>query len=249
MILLFATGCARDRRESRHLTADTQGRVTVDDFQDDQPGRGLPSRWGDLVFSAEHGEMEYSVVQEEGNRFLRAHADNASAGIVTPVTVDLEATPVLTWRWRAHELPEGGDLSVKATDDAAARVFVMFEYTPDRLSGGMESLYFLASLRYGQYPPLYSLVYVWDTEAEEDTIISSPHTEQAKIIVLESGEENLGRWVTERRNVLEDFHRAFGDVAPTPVEGVGVVTDTDNLHGEVTTDYDDFMFLPVDEPE
>jgi hypothetical protein len=239
-------GCGGDKDQNSsptYLTADAEGRIVIEDFQDAEPGEGLPQAWENLVFSEEHGHTEYRVVSRDGNHFLRAHAKDASSAIMRPATVDLDATPVLSWRWRVSGVPEGADPRHKKTEDTAGRVFVMFDYKGGRLGTGMETLYYLASLRYGEYPPLYSLVYIWATDMEPGTVFTSPYTDQAKIFVVESGEQKAGQWVTERRNVREDFRRAFGDVAPTPMEGIGLITDTDDLHGEVTADYDDFMFL------
>jgi len=38
------------------------------------------------------------------------------------------------------------------------------------------------------------------------------------MIVVRSGTADLGRWVRERRNVYEDYRRAFGE-APPPIPG------------------------------
>ena len=47
------------------------------------------------------------------------------------------------------------------------------------------------------------------------------------MIVAESGEEQVGRWLDEERNVYEDYKKAFRE-EPLLVNGVAIMTDTDN---------------------
>jgi hypothetical protein len=47
------------------------------------------------------------------------------------------------------------------------------------------------------------------------------------MIVVEGGSTNLNTWITEERNVYEDYKRAFGEEPPM-ISGVAIMTDTDN---------------------
>ena len=42
--------------------------------------------------------------------------------------------------------------------------------------------------------------------------------------VVESGEQRLDQWVSVRRNVFEDYKRAFGE-EPGHIVAVGIMTD------------------------
>ncbi len=59
--------------------------------------------------------------------------------------------------------------------------------------------------------------------------------DRAKMIVVESGPANVGRWVDVERNLYEDYRRLFGGEPPRIV-GVAVMTDTDNT-GESAVAY------------
>lgn len=63
-------------------------------------------------------------------------------------------------------------------------------------------------------------------------------------IVVRSGEERLGRWLRERRNVMDDFRRAFGREPPEAVEVVAVFTDNDQTREAVEADYGAVRALP-----
>ena len=58
-----------------------------------------------------------------------------------------------------------------------------------------------------------------------DTVLHSPHTDRVRMIVAESGVQRAGQWITLRRNVVEDFRRAFGE-EPDDIVGVGLMTDS-----------------------
>jgi hypothetical protein len=62
------------------------------------------------------------------------------------------------------------------------------------------------------------------------------------MIVVESGPDRVGQWVTEERNVYEDFRRAFGREAPM-ISGLALMTDTDNTGETATAWYGDISFL------
>jgi hypothetical protein len=60
------------------------------------------------------------------------------------------------------------------------------------------------------------------------------------MIVVESGGARLGGWLHYRRNIVEDYRRAFGE-DPGDIVAVGVLTDSDNtqqwaraLYGDIT---------------
>jgi hypothetical protein len=62
------------------------------------------------------------------------------------------------------------------------------------------------------------------------------------MIVVESGDAKAGTWVDERRNLLDDYRRAFGE-DPPKVSGVAIMTDTDNTGETATAWYGDISFL------
>lgn len=47
------------------------------------------------------------------------------------------------------------------------------------------------------------------------------------MIAVNSGEEELGQWVTIERDIVADYREAFGD-NPPPLVGVAIMSDADN---------------------
>jgi hypothetical protein len=62
------------------------------------------------------------------------------------------------------------------------------------------------------------------------------------MIVVRSGAADLGQWVEEERNVYEDYKKAFEEEPPM-VNGVAIMTDTDNTKEAATAYYGDIQFL------
>src|SRR3546814_20001910 len=81
-----------------------------------------------------------------------------------------------------------------------------------------------------------TLAYVWtSSQLPEDAVVDSPyHPGTVRSIVLRSGGEHLGRWVEERRNVLDDFRKAFGREPPDAVEVVALFTDHHQTRAPLT---------------
>lgn len=117
----------------------------------------------------------------------------------------------------------------------------MFEYDSSKLSVSEKLKYEVARMLYGEYPPLVALNYVWCSKAPAGLVVPNPYMERSVMIVLESGEEKLGIWVSEERNVYEDDKRAFKDEPPM-ISGVAIMTDTDNTGESATAFNGDILF-------
>ena len=64
------------------------------------------------------------------------------------------------------------------------------------------------------------------------------------VIVLERGDAFLGKWVSEKRDVLADYHRLFGGNGDAPVaRGIAILTDADNTASRASGDYGDIDIL------
>jgi hypothetical protein len=64
------------------------------------------------------------------------------------------------------------------------------------------------------------------------------------MIVVESGGLMLNQWVSEERNIYEDYKKAFGD-EPPPISGVAIMTDADNTGESAIAYYGDIVFKKV----
>ena len=91
-----------------------------------------------------------------------------------------------------------------------------------------------------QEMPYAMLMYIWENRAPVGRVIDNVHTARIKMIVADSGAENLGKWRSETRNVYEDFKRAFGEEPPR-IRSIGIMTDSDNTGGDAEAYYGDIV--------
>ena len=63
--------------------------------------------------------------------------------------------------------------------------------------------------------------------------------EKSKMIPLQMGSENLGRWQAQDVNIIEDYKMAFG-ADPPPIASIGIMNDSDNTGGNAVS-YVDYV--------
>ncbi len=214
-------------------------------FSAEAPGDHRATDWDELTFTGVPRRTRYSLVQSDIGGItatvVKAQSDRSASGLVRPVAVDLAVYPVLRWRWRVDQLNPREDVTTKSGDDFPARLYVTFakregEFTPWE---SMKSA--VHRLVYGRDLPSRAINYVWASRVPLGTVVPSPYTDRVRIIVVESGPENLNRWTTEHRNVLDDYRRAFGE-QPAQVTGVGIMTDSDDTGTRAVAYYGDIVF-------
>lgn len=208
-----------------------------------RPG-GPIAGWQVLKPASKANDTSYRVAIDDGRTVLRAEAERAMSGLIHPVRVDIRQYPLLRWHWKIAAPLESADMTRKSGDDYAARVYVMFDYPPEKLSFGTRARLKLAEALHGQKIPLAALNYVWDNRHPVGTIQPNTYTDRARMVVLRSGAAQAGQWVGETRNLAADFRAAFGEEAPDVV-AIALATDTDNTGENALAWYGDFEFLPL----
>jgi hypothetical protein len=193
--------------------------ATGDDIPVGRFSSGDLSAWGTMAFK---GATSYAVVTDNGRSVLQAHSNKTASGLLKKVPLKTADYPLLHWSWKVeHSLPRE-DVKKKSGDDFAARVYVIFPRG-----------FFKWQNR--------ALNYVWAARMPLGSFTPSPYTSNSVIIAVESGDEKSGTWVTEERNILEDYRKAFGG-EPPPVGAVAIMSDTDDTGDEVTAWYGDITF-------
>lgn len=60
------------------------------------------------------------------------------------------------------------------------------------------------------------------------------------MIAVESGSSKTGKWITEERNLYEDYKMLFGE-EPSSIKAIAIMTDTDNTGESAVAYYDDIV--------
>jgi hypothetical protein len=159
--------------------------------------KGIPAGWK----GGDWGSPKYlfQIVEQEGQRVLQLKSDGDSSTISRDIKgqVDLAQTPILEWRWKVTKLPNGGDARRSATDDEAGQIYVTWPRFPETVRSRIVG-------------------YIWDTTAPVGATFKSEKTSTVRYVVLQSGPAKLGQWITERRNVAEDFRKLWGAEPDSP---------------------------------
>ncbi|MBS3755314.1 MAG: DUF3047 domain-containing protein [Desulfobacterales bacterium] len=208
----------------------------VGKFSDADPADGIPSDWEPLTFEKIDAHTDYRLVDDKGTAVIRAESDASASGLIRKVRIDPRKYPVIQWRWRATGVYEKGDVTQKSGDDYPARVYIAFEYDPDKVGFFERAKFKAARMLHGEYPPTGALTYIWASNAPEGKIVSSAFTDRVSMIVVETGKEKTDTWVSESRNILADYRKAFGEEDPPMIRAIAIMTDSDNT-GESTVSY------------
>ena len=179
-------------------TAWAQTPFVVEDWSSQPVGaKGIPEGWKGQNWGSP--KYDLTIENDGGKKALHMKSVNEGSTIARDVKgkVNLKDTPILEWSWKVTVLPKGGDSCHKATDDQAAQVFVVWPRFPEAVRSRIVG-------------------YVWDSTLPVGTMCKSEKTGTVTYFVLRSGTAELGKWVTERRNVAEDFKKAYQDDADNP---------------------------------
>jgi hypothetical protein len=214
--------------------------LSIGAFSQLKPGTAITG-WQPLTFKKIERHTQYTLVDDAGVTVVMAESNDSASGLVRNQSIDLKQFPILAWRWKVSKVLAKADPKLKGGDDYPARIYITFAFDRSKLSVGERIKYGTAKLLYGEYPPLAAINYIADGKTPEGSMLPNAYTQRVKMIVVQSGAGKLNEWVELRRNVYEDYKRAFGDEPPL-VSGVAIMTDTDNTGDEVTAYYGDLEF-------
>jgi hypothetical protein len=215
---VFLLGCATPEGIMTEGTVYRSG----DTYPLFDPSTVIQDAWRHVPVRA--GETEYRITHFDGRLAVRAEGRQSASGLLRRVSVDPQR-----WSWRVERLQEKADLRTKEGDDVAACIFLLFG-DPGFLSSPVT---------------VPTLRYVWsNSRAKKDSVVDNPYFPGVvRSVVVQAGSENLGKWVTEKRNVVADYERAFGEKPRDAVHVVALFTDNDQTEEAVEAYYGYARFL------
>ena len=221
--------------------AESDNQLLVGTFSEAQPGKTLPAGWKPLTFEKIPTHTQYELVKDGGEVVVKAVSNQSSSGITREIRIDPKEFPVVEWRWKVANVLKNGNVNEKSGDDYPARLYITFEYDSTKVGFFEKAKYETVKLIYGQYPPIGAINYIWESKSPIGTMVPNPYTDRVNMIVIESGETRLNEWITEERNIFEDYKKAFGEDPPN-ISGVAIMTDTDNTKERAVAYFGDIVF-------
>ena len=184
--------------------------------------KGIPEGWKGGNWGSP--KYNFEIVQVEGQKVLRMQSEGDSSTISLDIKgkLNVKETPILEWRWKVTKLPAGADARKSATDDEAAQVYVGWPRFPEAVRSRI-------------------IGYIWDTTAPAGSIFKSEKAGTVTYVVVQSGTAKLGQWITERRNVAEDFKKIYGEDADNP-GSVSISIDSDDTKSGAETFFGTILF-------
>jgi hypothetical protein len=194
-----------------------------------------PAPWRVVALPMGHKPLtRFDITPIDGQRVLRVQTDHSYANLVhdLPNLVPAPGTQ-LRWRWRLDQPLLDTDLWRREGDDTALKVCVLFDMPLARLGLLERNLLRAGRSLSGENLPSATLCYVWDHALAPGTLLHNAFSHRLRMIVVDSGEQQLGQWLTHTRDLAADFQRAFGEESATlpPLQAVLVGADADNTGG------------------
>ena len=219
--------------------------IEVGTFSANKAIAAFPGGWKALTFKKIERHTDYALVKDGDTVVVKAISNASASGLIREIRINPKEYPLIQWRWKINNILKKGDVHKKEGDDYPARIYITFEYDPKTLGFFEKAKYEATRLLYGQYPPLAAINYIWESKSPKGTVVPNPFTDRVIMVVVESGGEKVNQWVSEERNVYEDYKQAFHEEPPI-ISGVAIMTDTDNTGESTVTYYGDILFKKDD---
>jgi hypothetical protein len=198
--------------------------VVIDDWKSQKLGaKGIPEGWlGGQTWGLPQHDM--TIEENEGHRVLHLKSKIESSAVRKELRgkIDLKATPVLEWTWKAVTLPKNGDCRKKTADDQAAQLYVVWPRFPEAVRSQI-------------------IGYIWDTTTPAGSIVKSEKTSTVTYVVVRSGTADLGKWITEQRNLVEDYKKIYGGQPDSPGY-ISIAIDSDDTVSSAESFFGKILF-------
>lgn len=195
--------------------------------------------WKPLYFPKIENHTSYMIESNGSESYLKAESNASASAVLYKKEFNIYQYSRMRWRWKVENVYRKGDAKTKSGDDYPLRIYIVFKYDPEKAGFSEKLKYNAAKLIYGEYPPHSSLNYIWANREHEETIITNAYSEKAKMVLLQKGDANVGKWLIHDVNVLEDYEDAFGEKPPM-IASIAIMNDSDNT-GEKSISYLDYI--------
>lgn len=195
-----------------------QESIILEDFNHFKIGKFNTSGW---YIRDEDDVLDevYSIHSENGNKFLRADNEGQFVQMFKRDGWSVKHNPYLSWKWRVIQHPKGANAMTKYNDTAVG-VYVVYR----------KSLFSVRTVKY-----------VWAADGKLEHVLRNRMDYPQ--ITIRVGDDQVGQWVTEKRNIKKDYENLFGK-EPGKAFAFGIITEADSVkEKKAIGDYDEFIAL------
>lgn len=163
-------------------------------------------------WEVQRGRPDPFIVKEK-TLFMQNTDASTAIGVKFREKIDPLKYSEIEFRARIDEIPPSSNVTVRNIDDAAFRLFVLFD------KGGWV------------LSPPQTIGYVWDTTKKVGSTGRSATFGKVRYIVIGSGREGIGEWKDYRRNILEDYKLLFDSSDVPKIQAIGLKCDSNHSNG------------------
>ncbi len=220
----------------------------------------VPRPWQQTVF-VEGSEQRLNTAIDKRNSEKVAHLISDESSFVASVAVKIEIAEntLLSWDWKALDLPEKGDVRNAETDDQALQVLVVFldasgnlkfiNYIWDSSDVPIWSSSDKTKKIFYTHEKMLPLAKLEEIDFEDQKLLNNlkfckalgleNYGIELNYIVVNNGSYQLDKWQSVKRNLYDDYVDVFKD-KPTDTHAclVGVQSNTyltkDRAEGEIS---------------
>lgn len=211
-------------------------------FSDQSLQNRMPSGWSFYRLAPYKKNTAYRLENYQGKTVLSANSKRSASGIAVKLRPHSPRDLWLEWEWKAIGSIPLADNTERHTDDAPLRILVAFDGNKSKLPLKEKMTFEMASMLSGQEMPYATLMYIWSGKNPVDSVVENAFTSRIKMIVVDSGWQNVGEWRKHTRDLTRDYWVAYGE-PPGEVIGIALLTDTDNTKSEVRALYGDIELV------
>lgn len=167
---------------------------------------------------------QYQLTTHRGRTAVEALcAPGSASGLFYLGEIDLEATPIIEWDWAIAMTFDDIDETTRSGDDYPARLYVVDDRRP-----------WLWQTR--------AVNYVWSSVQPRRSVWPNAYQQRAIMIAVQSGlPEEPGAWVTQRRNIRQDF-QVQHERDLRRINSLAIMTDCDDAGQPAQAWYGEIRF-------
>lgn len=199
------------------------------------PGGAIEEHWARYTLQPADPDTKYSVAEVGGRVCVEADATDGHSALQRLIHISPQHNPIVEWSWFVPRLASDAK---ERKPTPRARLMLAFHGDESKLDIEQRVKLRMAKAMFGRKLPYSSLIYVWLNGVPEGTVVPSPYTESVKLIAMDATRPDT--WIRMRRNIVEDYRRAFGE-EPGDIVGIGIFTDVDangapgrSCYGDIT---------------
>jgi hypothetical protein len=180
------------------------------------------------------------------NNQIQLNSSSSHDAYICSLPINISQTPILSFSWKISDVISSANITIKHLDDAPIRILILFKEDNDRKSWIRRQIDTFFLWAYGELPYDYSMAYVWSNQKQDNDVIEGAYTHKLRSVVLDSGNDRAGQWVTHQINLYDNFIRAYGGPPPPQEAFLGILSDTDTTHSEITAWVKNIRFKAID---